>query len=163
MKNAISLAKNVSTISLRDVSCQDQPLKQEQYLRLIKKISPLFCSDLCASLNHRWSEKHIYLPWQTQQLYRHQQILCKEYSPIQTQRNCMRPLICRPSNKELTVGGPVALGKVHLIWQGGMKILKLEAWNFSCPPPSLEVQFVRSPPSYWFWSIQIFGAPLLGV
>ena len=28
-----------------------------------------------------------------------------------------------------------SLGKVHLIWQGGgMKILKLEAWNFSCPP-----------------------------
>ena len=27
------------------------------------------------------------------------------------------------------------LGKVHLIWQGGgMKILKLEAWNFSSPP-----------------------------
>ena len=29
----------------------------------------------------------------------------------------------------------VSLGKVHLIWQGGgMKILKLEAWNFSSPP-----------------------------
>ena len=26
------------------------------------------------------------------------------------------------------------LGKVHLIWQGGMKILKLEAWNFRSPP-----------------------------
>ena len=25
------------------------------------------------------------------------------------------------------------LAKVHLIWQGGMKILKLEAWNFSSP------------------------------
>ena len=29
-----------------------------------------------------------------------------------------------------------SLGKVHLIWQaeGGMKILKLKAWNFSSPP-----------------------------
>ena len=27
-----------------------------------------------------------------------------------------------------------SLGKVHLIWQGEMKILKLEAWNFSSPP-----------------------------
>ena len=115
MKNARSLAKNVSTISLRDVSCQDQPLKQEHYLRLIKKLAlcfALICLLLSITDNQK---KHIYLPWQTQQLYRHQQIVCKEYSPIQTQRNCMRSLICRPSNKELTVGGPVALGKVHLI------------------------------------------------
>ena len=35
----------------------------------------------------------------------------------------------------LVEGLIVALGKVHLIWQGGgMKILKLEAWNFSRPP-----------------------------
>ena len=57
MKNAISLAKNVSTISLNDMSCQDQLLKQEHYLRLIKKMSPLFCSDLFASLDQRSSEK----------------------------------------------------------------------------------------------------------
>ena len=42
---------------------------------------------------------------------------------------------------------------------GGMKILKLKAWNFSIPPPLLAVQFFRSPPSCWFWSIQIFGGP----
>ena len=58
------------------------------------------------------------------------------------------------------------LRKVHLIWQGGggMKILKLEAWNFSSlpPPPPLAVQFFRSPPpSCWFWRIQIFGGPPL--
>ena len=39
------------------------------------------------------------------------------------------------------------LAKVHLIWQGGMKILKLKAWNFSSPPPpSLVVQHFRSHP-----------------
>ena len=41
-----------------------------------------------------------------------------------------------------------------------MKILKLEAWNFSSLT-SLVVQFFRSPPSCWFWSIQIFRAPLI--
>ena len=40
-----------------------------------------------------------------------------------------------------------------------MKILILEAWNFSSPA-SLAVQFFRSPlPSCWFWSMQIFRAP----
>ena len=84
MKNAISLAKNVSTISLIDVSCQDQPLKQEHCLRLIKKLALCFVL-ICLLLSITGNQKkHIYLPWRTQQLYRHQQIVCKEYSPIQT-------------------------------------------------------------------------------
>ena len=41
-----------------------------------------------------------------------------------------------------------------------MKILKLEAWNFSSPP-LWGFNILGAPPPYtgWFWSIQIFGAP----
>ena len=38
----------------------------------------------------------------------------------------------------------ISLVKVHLAWQGGRKLLKFEAWNFSSPP-SLMIQFFRSP------------------
>ena len=53
-------------------------------------------------------------------------------------------------------------GKVHFIWQGG----GWRYWNLKpeilAAPPSLTVQFFRSPPPFpscWFWSIQIFGEP----
>ena len=60
---------------------------------------------------------------------------------------------------------------MYVIWQGGggMKILKLEAWNFSSPP-SLAVHFLGAPPPvgfevYKFWEppVHFFRAPLSGV
>ena len=50
-------------------------------------------------------------------------------------------------------------GKFLQCDKGGMKILKLKAWNFSSPPRS-QFNFLGAlPPSCWFWSIQIFGVP----